>query len=255
MKKVTAFIGSARKKATFRAVKEFEQNLKRRGEVEFEYVFLEDYNLGFCRGCKLCFDKGEQFCPLKDDRDVLLQKMELSDGVIFATPNYAFQVSARMKNLLDRFSFIIHRPKFFGKTFTAIVTQGIMGGKTIRRYLENIAESLGFSIVRGASLTTLEPITDKQSVKMNREIEKASDRFYNDLKRNSPPSPTLFRLMLFRMTRSGLINFKVKYHDYYYFKEKGWLESDYFYEAPLSILKKAAGLLFDFIGRIVVKHV
>ena len=71
MKKVTAFIGSARKKATYYAVREFEKNLKQREEIDFEYVFLSNYNLNFCQGCCQCFDKGEAFCPLKDDRDVL----------------------------------------------------------------------------------------------------------------------------------------------------------------------------------------
>lgn len=135
MKKVTAFIGSAQKKATYQAVQEFEKDLKRHGEIEFEYVFLNDYNLEFCRGCKFCFDKGEEFCPIRDDRDLLLEKMEQSDGVILATPNYTFQVSARMKNFLDRFAYVIHRPRFFNKTFAAIVTQGVFGGQGILKYL------------------------------------------------------------------------------------------------------------------------
>ena len=98
IKKVTVFIGSPRKQATYQAVQEFEKNLKSYAEIDFEYVFLNDYNLGNCKGCCLCFNKGEEYCPLKDDRDLLLEKMNNSDGVIFATPNYAFQVTALMKN-------------------------------------------------------------------------------------------------------------------------------------------------------------
>ena len=135
MKKVTAFIGTQSKKATYQAVQEFEKNLKQCGEIDFEYVFLSDYHLEFCRGCKLCFNKGEEYCPLKDDRDVLLEKIAHSDGIILATPNYAFQVSARMKNFLDRLAFIDHRPRFFGKTCTAIVIQGFYGGGDILKYL------------------------------------------------------------------------------------------------------------------------
>ena len=115
MKKVTAIIGTQTRKATYQAVQEFEKNLKQYGEIDFEYVFLSDYHLEFCRGCKLCFDRGEEYCPLKDDRDVLLAKMEQSDGVIFATPNYAFQLSARMKNLFDRLAYIDHRPRFLAR--------------------------------------------------------------------------------------------------------------------------------------------
>ncbi|HQO72393.1 MAG TPA: hypothetical protein PLJ53_06565 [Sedimentibacter sp.] len=50
MKKITAIIGSARKGATYQAVREFEQNLKEYEEIDFEYIFLSDYNLEFCRG-------------------------------------------------------------------------------------------------------------------------------------------------------------------------------------------------------------
>ncbi len=59
MKRVTAIIGTESRAATYRAVREFEQQLKLLGEVEFECVFLNEYNLQFCRGCKLCFDRGE----------------------------------------------------------------------------------------------------------------------------------------------------------------------------------------------------
>ena len=144
MKKITAFIGSARKKTTYQAIQEFEKHLKQQEEIDFEYVFLSEYNLKFCQGCCQCFDKGEEFCPLKDDREVLLEKIEHSDGVIFATPSYAFQVSARMKNLLDRFAFMFHRPRFFGKAVTAIVTQAIPVGDNIRKYLENSERTLDF---------------------------------------------------------------------------------------------------------------
>jgi multimeric flavodoxin WrbA len=74
--KVTAFIGSARKKHTFNAAEYFLKRLQSIGNVECEIVRLSDYNLEICKGCMTCFDKGEEMCPLKDDRDILLQKMQ-----------------------------------------------------------------------------------------------------------------------------------------------------------------------------------
>ena len=97
MKKVTAFVGSARKKNTYKAVEQFLANLEALGDVEYEIVRLNDYTLKHCRGCMLCFDKGEERCPLKDDRDLLMQKMMDADGVVFATPNYTFGMSGVMK--------------------------------------------------------------------------------------------------------------------------------------------------------------
>ncbi len=87
MKKVTAFVGSAHKRNTHKAVTQFLNKLQARGEVEVEIVTLSDYKLGHCRGCRVCFDKGEEFCPLRDDRDALWHKIDASDGVVFATPN------------------------------------------------------------------------------------------------------------------------------------------------------------------------
>ncbi len=252
MKKVTAFIGTQTKSHTYHAVQEFENNLKQYSEIDFEYVFLSDYHLEFCRGCMQCFDKGEEYCPLKDDRDVLLQKMEHSDGVIFATPNYAFQVSARMKNFLDRTAFIDHRPRFFGKTFTAIVTQGIARGGDILKYLYFNGENLGFHVSEGCCVTTREPMTGLQQKEFTQRIKKASARFYKALMRPTQP-PSFFRLMLFRLTRRLVESAGEKYRDYHYYKEKGWFEADYYYPTSLGVIKRLAGYLFDFIGRQIVK--
>ena len=127
--KVTAFVGSARKKHTYNATEQFLQNLQSLGDIEYEIVSLSDYRLEVCKGCKLCFEKGEEFCPLKDDRDILFNKMNNSDGIIFASPNYSFNVSGLMKIFLDRLGFIFHRPRFFGKAFTSIVVQGFYRGE------------------------------------------------------------------------------------------------------------------------------
>jgi acyl-coenzyme A synthetase/AMP-(fatty) acid ligase len=67
-----------------------------------------------------------------------------------------------MKSFLDRLAFVFHRPRFFGKTFTAIVTQGIFGGGSIRKYLEDTGESFGFHVTKGSCVTTLEPMTERQ---------------------------------------------------------------------------------------------
>jgi multimeric flavodoxin WrbA len=252
MKKVTAFIGTQSKKATFSAVQEFEKNLKQHGEIDFEYVFLNDYHLEFCKGCKLCFIKGEEYCPLKDDRDLLLEKMDHSNGIIFATPNYAFQVSARMKNLFDRLAFVDHRPRFFGKTCTAIVVQGFHGGGNILKYLDFASERMGFRISKGCCATTLDPMTKLQQDRLSQKINRVSARFYKELVHPIPP-PSLLNLMLFRFGRTFVKSVDQKLRDYSYYKEKGWFEADYYYSTSLGPIKRLAGNLFDILGRPVSK--
>lgn len=254
MKKVTAFIGTQTKRATYTALQEFEKNLRQYEEIDFEYVFLSDYHLEFCKGCLNCLSKGEELCPLKDDRDVLLAKIEDSDGIVFATPNYAFQVTARMKNFLDRFAYFYHRPKFFDKTCTAIVTQGIFGGNKIRKYLETMARNFGFQVTRGSYLTTLRPMTEPQKKRLTQEMKKAARRFHDGLMRPVPPSPSLSRLMIFRMHRSSIMGVDRELKDYQYFKEAGWFESDYYYDTELGPVKKVAGNFFDLLGREIAKR-
>ncbi len=256
MKKVTIFIGSPGKGATYQAVEELVTNFKSHAEIDFEYVFLNDYNLGNCKGCKLCFNKGEEYCPLKDDRDLLLEKMNNSDGVIFATPNYSFHVTAIMKNFLDRMAFVFHRPRFFGKVVMAIVFQGIYGGTAIVKYLETtVGENWGFNVAKGCCLTAFEPRTALEQKKITQEISKASARFYKEFMRSTPPIPSFFRLMMFRMGRTSIrLCQDEKFRDYRYFKEKGWFESHYYYDTPLGPIKKLAGCFFDFLGERIAKH-
>ncbi len=255
MKKIAVFMGSARKKTTYEAVREFEKRMKTLGEYEFDDIYLNEYNLGFCNGCKVCFDKGEALCPLKDDRDVLIEKMERSDGVVFASPNYAFHVSARMKNLLDRCAFIYHRPRFFGKRLTVIITQGMFGGGDIRKFLENAGKNFGFSVVKGSVVNTLEPMTERQKEKIGIEMRKLAIRYHTALQRSELPKPSLLRLIMFRITRTMLQSMRVKLYDYAYYLEKGWFGSDYYYDTRISFVKKAIARVSDRFGRMIAKNI
>jgi multimeric flavodoxin WrbA len=244
--KVTAFVGSARKGHTYHAAEKFLQKLQSLGNVEYEIVRLSDYRLEICQGCIRCTGKGEEFCPLKDDRDKLIEKMVNSDGIIFASPTYTFQVSAFMKIFLDRLAFFCHRPRFFGKTFTSIATQGFYGGRNIVKYLGFVGNRLGFNVVKGSSITTLEPMTEKGRGKIDAIIEKQSKRFYSTLIKKEFLVPSLFRLMLFRMSRTAVkLMLDDNFRDYTYYKEKDWLESDYYYPVKLGLLKKLMGVFFD----------
>lgn len=245
MKKVTVFVGSARKRLTHYAVRQFLDHLQSLGDIDAEIVTLSDHRLETCRGCCVCFKKGEEFCPLRDDRDVLFDKIVASDGVVFATPNYSFHVSAITKIFLDRFGFIFHRPRFFGKTFTSIVAQGIYGGEKIVSYLDFVGGGLGFNTVKGCCVTAFDPMTEKDKQKIDMALAALSRRYMRMLQ-PAYPVPTLFKLWAFRMARTSMgLMLDDSSRDYTYYKEKGWFESDYYYPTRLGPLKKAAGSLFD----------
>ncbi len=244
--KVTAFIGSGRKKYTYNASEKFLKNLSSFGNIEYELVMLNDYNLGTCKGCKLCLDKGEELCPFKDDRDILIEKMENSDGVIFASPNYSFQVSALMKIFLDRLAFNFHRPRYFGKTFTSIVVQGLAKGEDIVKYFNFIGKGMGYNVVKGCCLKSLEPMTEKSQRKFDMIIARQSKKFFEQLVKNEYPSPSLWWLMVFRIGRTSMKKMlDESWRDFTYYRDKGWFESDYFYPVKLNPFKRLTGNLFD----------
>lgn len=244
--KVTAFIGSGRKGHSYKASEIFLQNLQSSGEVEYELVRLSDFNIGTCKGCRLCMDKGEEFCPYKDDRDILIRKIHDSDGVVFVTPNYSFQVSALMKIFLDRLAFNFHRPRFFGKTFTNIVVQGIGKGGDIVRYLNFVGKGLGFNVVNGCCVKSLEPMTTESQARFDRIIKMQSKKFYSQLIKKELPVPSFWWLMVFRMSRTSMHKMLSETSpDYRYFRDNGWFETDYFYPVKLNPLKKLSGIIFD----------
>lgn len=244
MKRITAFVGTASKKHTHDAVVQFLGNLRSMGDIECEIVTLSDYRLKTCKGCKVCFQRGEEFCPLKDDRDVLIEKIMASDGVVFASPNYSFQVSAMMKVFLDRRGFAFHRPRC--KSFTSIVTQGIYGGKKIVDYLDFVGYGLGFNTVKGSYITALDPMTEKQKRKRNSVLSGQARRYYAELEKPAYPAPTLIGLMIFRMGRSRIkLELDDSSRDYTYYSEHGWFESDFYYPTRLGPLKRLAGKIID----------
>ena len=230
MKKVIAFVGSARKRLTHYAVCQLLDNLHSLGELETEIIALNSHRLETCRGCKVCFEKGEEYCPLKDDRDVLIDQMMTADGVVIATPNYSFQVSAFTKIFLDRLGFVFHRPRFFGKTFTSIVAQGIYGGDKIVKYLDFVGNGLGFNTVKGSCVTALEPTTEMEKLTIDKTLAEQSKRFYERLLQPAYPAPSLLKLWGFRTARTVIrLMLDDSNRDYTYYKEKGWFQSDYYY--------------------------
>lgn len=246
--KVTAFVGSARKRHTYHAVEQFLENLRSFGDIDHEIISLSDYHIGICRGCKLCLDKGEELCPQKDDRDKLIEKINNSDGVVFASPNYSFSVSGLMKVFLDRLGFIFHRPCFFGKVSTSIVVQGVYGGKKINEYLDFVGKGLGFDVVKGCCLNSMEPMTENDQKKFDKVVYKHSKKFYSSLLRKEYRVPTLFELMVFRMARTSIHQvLDESWKDYEYYFSKGWFGTDYYYSTRLNPIKKLAGRFFDFL--------
>jgi len=89
-------------------------------------------------------------------------------------------------------------------------------------------------------------MTEKERQKIDQAMAEHSRRFFARLVKPPYPVPTLFKLWGFRMGRTVIrLMLDDSSRDYTYYRDKGWLQSDYYYPTHLGVLKKAAGDLFD----------
>lgn len=248
MKKIVALMGSPREGESLKAVRGLERRLKELGEVQFEYVHLKDKDIGPCKGCFLCLSRGEELCPHKDDVPRLHSLLDACDALVFATPNYSLQVTAIAKNFLDRSAFIFHRPRFFGKVFMGLVTQGVYGGEGILKYLDELAVFWGFAPAPGVLLNVLEKDQlPSEARAVEARLDAAAQELWRRLGGPRYAGPSLKFAFLFGLVRTlHKLSAAPASCDYRYYRDKGWFEAPYFYPVrlgPLAALARKAGEL------------
>jgi multimeric flavodoxin WrbA len=178
--KILVIMGSPRNGNTWKASHRIEEYMKSRGPVEFEYLMLKDADISPCTGCFVCFFRGEEHCPNRDDAPGIEQNMHDADGVIFASPVYGMNVSGLMKVFIDRLSYIFHRPRFFDKKALLLTTAGAVGTKDVLKYLGLMARIWGFEVAARAGIVTpfeqLPPGLRRRTIKSSRRQQEPFSR-------------------------------------------------------------------------------
>jgi len=232
--KILAIISSLRKKNTYEAVKKFEEAHKNYGvDCEYEYLFIKDMNLKQCTGCFLCISKGEAYCPLKDDRDFLIQKIESADCVILACPNYSMNVNWLTKNLIDRFAYNLHRPMYLNKRFVLLMTSGnYMGTRQALKALSVLPS--GGKIIGRLVLYTAPELSEKRKLKQERKFSNKSDHIFRNLDKAYKHKPIFTYLIWFASFKAlHDMHKKTLPADYEFYKDK-----EYFTETKLTRVQK-----------------
>jgi multimeric flavodoxin WrbA len=242
--KILAIIGSPRKENTFSLVKRFEKRLIQTNDVDFEYLFLKDYNIGICKGCLNCVRLGEDSCPKSETISKIVSKMNKCDGIIFASPVYIDNVTGLMKNFIDHLVYIVHRPQFLDKYALILATTKGSGLNEVLEYLKKTALKLGFSVVGKFGIRT--PTFDSEE--KEQEIKELCKDFFHSIKTKRWIKPSFWLLLYFKTMRflvGDLLRDDFKL-DYKYWQNKGWLESTYFKDGKVGWFKNIVSKIILF---------
>lgn len=117
--------------------------------AETEILSLKALNVQPCVACDVCHKTG--VCNIKDDYEIIKEKLLACDGFVLASPNYIFSVSAQMKALLDRCNGLIHCVALEGKYAAAVVTSGGGYDEEVLTYMGRVVNSFGANSVGGVS--------------------------------------------------------------------------------------------------------
>jgi multimeric flavodoxin WrbA len=119
----------------------------REGGGEIDLVELARTKVFPCVSCDVCHKVGT--CAIKDDFEVIEEKLIACDAFILASPNYIFSVTAQMKALFDRCAGLIHLLALEGKYGLAVETSGGGEDADVLRYMERFIAVLGARTVGG----------------------------------------------------------------------------------------------------------
>jgi len=237
--KTLVIISSLRRKNTFSTLKQIERIHQEVFPCEYEYLFLKEANFKTCLGCHLCLTRGEQFCPLKDDRDAIIAKIESADAVILASPNHTMNVNWLMKNFIDRLSYLMHRPRFFGQRFMILITSGsYMGIKAAIKALSPIAS--GGKIISRLGVMNSPGMNDSKIRKEEKKVSVEAKKFAIAMQKKHEFGASFSNMLWFAAFKAtSSVHAEDFPPDYEYYQSK-----QFFVKTKLNIFQRSTISLF-----------
>lgn len=228
--KIIAICGSPHRGNTYNILNMLEQS---NPEINFKILMLAELNLEDCVGCYSCMNNGEESCPLKDDRDLILEEMKEADGTLFASPTYARTISSLMKKFVERTSFMAHRPIFFGKHAMALTTCAGFGADLTSKYLTENFTQYGFSFVPPVELMVARK-TENETNQNRIQATEAYEKLISAIRSKEKVEPSLNQLVYFNIFKYISEWNKLKgWADYEFYKDK----KDFYYPVKIPFWK------------------
>jgi multimeric flavodoxin WrbA len=190
--------------------------------LRFETVYLGEYDLQMCRGCRVCFDIGEYKCPLRDDLLTIKSKMKAADGLIFASPVYVGDVNAPMKNLIDRLAHVCHRPEYPGKCVYFLATTG---GSSTSHAIRTMGATIswGWHMVGSSGFKTGARMPhDEIAARYQKEIQKVARKLFTAVQERRYARPSFLSLMTFKIQQWSYSRADQQTLDYQYWAQQNW---------------------------------
>ncbi len=195
-------------------------------ELELETIYLGHQALNPCRGCRACFDRGEDKCPCRDDLLAVKAKMLAADGLLVASPVYVDDVSGITKTWIDRLAHVCHRPEFAGKCAFLVATVGGSPTGHALRTLNVALRTWGYHIVGQAGFkmgALMRP--EASAARFKGQAEKIAAQLFEAIAARRYARPSFYSLMMFKIQQSAWQRAADRDTvDYRYWQNQGWLE-------------------------------
>jgi len=201
--------------------------------LEVETLHLGSVEINPCRGCRACFDRGVDKCPLKDDLLEVKGKMVQADGLLVASPVYVDDVSGLTKNWIDRLAHVCHRPEFAGKCAYLVATTGSTPAGHALGTLFTALSTWGFHIAGQAgfkmgALTAPDQVESRHGPR----ARTVARQLFTAIHKKAAAYPSLRALAVFRIQQRYWQAAEQSSLDYRIWRERGWLDPRCSFYAP-----------------------
>lgn len=222
--KIIGLNGSPRRSQS-RTGQLLEQILSGAGDAgaETEYLEITKLKIEPCIACDKCHKLG--YCVQKDDFQETFDKIMAADGFVIGSPVYIYQVTAQLKNWIDRLGNTIHCQRFLGKYGAVVATAGGTGEKETADYLEYVLKRTGMQYVgRLACCIDADGLLDAESPLFKEAKDLGCSMVQAIREKKVFPDQHKEREQIKEYFRYVMLKRREKWSwEYDYWKEKGWL--------------------------------